>query len=143
MPIAVGIHPYFKLDPNGGETNLLCDASEALQVTPSGAAGKRSPHTVDAKDLNLSDPIYRNLILTGLTKRKAGLKSKENGAVTMMTWSKDSPIQYVVLWRKDEEPFHCIEPWMGLPDAVSNGNGLKTLSKGETLAMYFEISLNE
>lgn len=143
MPVAVGIHPYFKLDPKGGETILLCDAQEALQVTPSGAAGKRSTHANDGKELNLSDPIYRNLILTGLTKRQAGLKAKGNGAVTLMTWSKDSPIQYVVLWRKDEEPFHCIEPWMGLPDAVSNGNGLKTLSKGETLAMYFEISLGE
>jgi galactose mutarotase-like enzyme len=143
MPVAVGIHPYFKLDAGGGDRSLQCDANEALQVTPSGAAGKRSPHTTDCKEFNLSDPIYRNLILTGLTKRQAGFKAKESGEVAMITWSKDSPIQYVVLWRKDDEPFHCIEPWMGLPDAVSNGNGLKTLSKGETLAMHFEISAGE
>jgi galactose mutarotase-like enzyme len=143
MPVAVGIHPYFKLDLSAGEPLLLCDAKEALQVTPSGAAGKISPHIVDGKDLRLADPIYRNLILAGLTKRQAGLKVKGSGRVTMMTWSKESPIQYVVLWRKDEEPFHCIEPWMGLPDAVSNGNGLRTLSKGETLVMQFEISVGE
>lgn len=142
MPVAVGIHPYFKLDSKDGDALLLCDANEALQVTPSGAAGKRSPHAHSGEELKLSEPIYRNLILTGLTAKQAGLKAISTGAVTLLTWSKESPIQYVVLWRKDEEPFHCIEPWMGLPDAVSNGNGLKTLSKGETLAMQFEINIS-
>jgi galactose mutarotase-like enzyme len=140
MPVAVGIHPYFKLEHKDVEAHLVCDAKEALQVTPSGAAGKRSPHTAKGQELSLSNPIYRNLILTGLTMRQAGLKTIPNDTMTMMTWSKDSPIQYVVLWRKDDDPFHCIEPWMGLPDAVSNGNGLKTLSKGETLALHFEIT---
>lgn len=139
MPVACGIHPYLNINPAPDKTGLLCDATEAFQVTASGAAGKRSPHQPTQKVPLLSEPIYKNLILTGMTRKEAGLRNLESGDEIKVSWDKDSPLKYVVLWRKNEEPFHCIEPWMGLPDAVSNGAGLHRLKKGESLKLVFRI----
>lgn len=140
MPVACGIHPYFAINAAPEKTGLLCDATEAFQVTASGAAGKRSPHQPTQKMPMLSEPIYKNLILTGMAKKEAGLRDLDSGDEVKVSWNKDSVIKYVVLWRRNEDPFHCIEPWMGLPDAVSNGSGLRRLNKGETLQLVFRIS---
>jgi galactose mutarotase-like enzyme len=137
MPVAAGIHPYFAIGP--GTTRLVCDAPEAMQVTPAGAAGKRAPHQPAASDPDLAEPLYRNLILTGMKKREAGLYEQSSGRGISIAWDAASPVQYVVLWRKEQQPFHCIEPWMGLPDAVSNGSGLVRLQKGESTGLTFTI----
>ncbi|HMC44953.1 MAG TPA: aldose epimerase, partial [Caballeronia sp.] len=38
--------------------------------------------------------------------------------------------------------FYCIEPWVGLPDAIHNGRGLRWLAPGktETAALRLTVS---
>jgi galactose mutarotase-like enzyme len=38
----------------------------------------------------------------------------------------------VTSWTETERSdFYCVEPWLGLPDAIHNGFGLRWLAPGE------------
>ena len=38
----------------------------------------------------------------------------------------------VTTWsERDDSDFYCVEPWLGLPDAIHNGQGLRWLEPGQ------------
>ena len=42
------------------------------------------------------------------------------------------PWYAVTTWTEaDTSDFYCIEPWIGLPDAIHNGHGLRWLAPGQ------------
>ena len=43
------------------------------------------------------------------------------------------PWYAVTTWtEKPDSDFYCVEPWLGLPDAIHNGLGLRMLAPGAT-----------
>ncbi|WP_186190526.1 aldose epimerase [Burkholderia gladioli] len=53
------------------------------------------------------------------------------------------PWYAVTTWtEKPESDFYCVEPWLGLPDAIHNGLGLRMLAPGatETAALRIRVS---
>lgn len=52
------------------------------------------------------------------------------------------PWYAVTTWtEKPDSDFYCVEPWLGLPDAIHNGLGLRTLAPGatETAALRIRV----
>jgi galactose mutarotase-like enzyme len=48
----------------------------------------------------------------------------------------------IVTWSEsDDEPYYCIEPWMGPPNAVEHGKGLHWVGPGESASFDVEVSL--
>lgn len=147
MPIALGLHPYFRapLTAKGSreECHLEIPATQKLRVTPLGAAGKVQPFPEEAAERAsvLTDPLVGNLILGRLTKPEATLVDDAEGVRIKLSWDDSDLLQYVVLWNKAGEDFHCVEPWMGLPDAVHNGQGCRWLAPGEHLTVRLAVSV--
>jgi galactose mutarotase-like enzyme len=136
MPIALGWHPYFRLASPHAE--VITAARQEMQVTPVGAAGKA--HLADPSPwrASLAEPKTRNLILGDLERGRASLKHGD--ATIQLTAEPTTTWQQWVLWRNNDA-FQCVEPWMGLPDAVNSGAGLKRLAAGERLSVSFEVEL--
>ena len=52
------------------------------------------------------------------------------------------PWYAVTTWtEKPDSDFYCIEPWLGLPDAIHNGLGLRWLEPGQTETAALRISV--
>lgn len=148
MPVAQGLHPYFATPISGGslsQCRVETTASRQYRVTPSGGAGKAVPFPLDAVEAkgSLAEATFANLILGSLATPAARLVDESAGLATEITWTSATAPDcgYVVLWTKPGQGFHCIEPWMGLPDAVSNGQGVRWLAQGEELSQSFSIRL--
>jgi galactose mutarotase-like enzyme len=54
-----------------------------------------------------------------------------------------APWYAVTSWtEKPESDFYCVEPWLGLPDAIHNGLGLRWVEPGETETASLRISVS-
>ena len=54
-----------------------------------------------------------------------------------------APWYAVTSWtEKPESDFYCVEPWLGLPDAIHNGLGLRWIEPGETETASLRISVS-
>ncbi len=48
----------------------------------------------------------------------------------------------IVTWvESDDEPYYCVEPWMGPPNAAEHGKGLHWVGPGESASFEVEVSL--
>lgn len=146
MPLAFGLHPYFRLAPgHRAQCELLTSARERLAVTPSGGAGKAEPWPPGR--VTLDEPDTANVILGKHAEPWIAFTDHVRGRTVRVGWDDPRVMQYAVLWSKREPsgqlaPFHCLEPWMGLPDAVATGAGSQWLAKGESLRVGLEIRLS-
>jgi galactose mutarotase-like enzyme len=151
MPVALGWHPYFRLPlrnaeqtgNRAGKLRLKTTATSQVRVTPAGSAGKTAafPDTGDGDVTDLNNKLLHNLILGDHTDAKATIIDEPNNVAIDLAWSDYS--RYLVLWTQPEQGFHCVEPWMGLPDALNNGEGLAWLEQGASLNYRFSIGLRQ
>jgi galactose mutarotase-like enzyme len=50
----------------------------------------------------------------------------------------------VTTWTEtDQSDFYCVEPWLGLPDAIHNGLGLRWLEPGRSETASLRIRVSE
>ena len=155
MPVALGWHPYFHLplcnsehaaDHGGqhaGKLRLQTTATTQVRVTPAGSAGKTAsfPDTGDGDVTDLNNQLLHNLILGDQTNARATIIDEANNLAVDLAWSDYS--RYLVLWTQPGQGFHCVEPWMGLPDALNNGEGIAWLDQGTSLNYRFSIGLRQ
>lgn len=145
MPLALGIHPFFRapLAPSSSlaHCRLETGARDKIRVTAAGGAGKSSPfpESPDEAAARLTDKLLANLILADHAQPEAALIDADARLALRLRW--ESPLSYLVLWRREGEGFQCVEPWMGLPDAVHNGEGVRWLAAGESVTCRVEIKL--
>ena len=140
MPVALGLHPYFATRNAATCPQLACHALEEIQVLASGAAGKPSP--IDpGRNGRIDQGGIANLILAGHTHPEAKLIFPERAEAVRISWLPAEICRYVVLWSREPEQFFCVEPWMGLPDAVSSGAGVAWIPAGERFGVTMEIAL--
>lgn len=145
MPVSLGLHPYFRM-PLGSQSTiagcrLVSSATTKLRVTPVGGAGKASPYpeTPDERQGLLTNPMLANLILGGMDDSACTLVDGAAGLGIRMSWT--GPVRYLVLWSQVGKGFHCVEPWMGLPDALHNGDGCQWLEPGQSLSLGVRLEL--
>ena len=145
MPVAFGLHPYFRAplgrDSSLADCRLVTSAGAKLRVTPVGGAGKSAPfpETPDERLGRLTDPLFANLILGEQVEAAASLVDGRAGHTVRVAFS--SQFRYLVLWSQMGAGFHCLEPWMGLPDAVHNGDGVVWLAPGQTIEASVTLTL--
>jgi galactose mutarotase-like enzyme len=137
MPVACGWHPYFRLAAFGQEdlsrVKFACEARACLEVTPGGGAGSSSPRDW-SKPISINDPYLGSRIIGDWHEGRCAL-GLERGPRLEMTFGPAPLVSYGVLWVKPERGFACVEPWMGLPDAVHTGMGVRWLRPGERFEM--------
>jgi galactose mutarotase-like enzyme len=140
MPVALGLHPYFTTDGEAATPKLATSAAEEIQVLSSGAAGTASP-LLPGRSGPITQAGLSNLILTRHAVPEAQLVFPSRGEALRIGWQPAERCRYVVLWSREPQRFFCVEPWMGLPDAVSNGAGVEWLPAGASLAVRFTVGL--
>ncbi len=85
------------------------------------------------------------LIFKDLKSRKVALKSKQKGNILTVSY-KD--FQYLGIWGKPNGNYVCIEPWLGIADAVNTNQDFKTkegiiaLSQSETFKAIYTIEID-
>lgn len=139
MPVALGFHPYFKLE-DAKQTSLTLEAKKYYPVTPVGAAGKvASCEDLGPQPWNIQAPLLNSLILSDISGGSiATLQCGQNR--TKMKSGPNAMFQHIVVWTNRPQEFYCVEPWMSLPDAVATPSGCQWLGEGEELKGFLEIS---
>lgn len=140
MPVALGLHPYFTTEGEAAPPALATSAAEEIQVLASGAAGKASP-LLPARNGPVTQPGLSNLILARQAAPEARLVFPSRGEALRVSWQPAERCRYVVLWSREPQRFFCVEPWMGLPDAVTSGAGVEWLPEGQSLSVRFTIGI--
>jgi galactose mutarotase-like enzyme len=144
LPYYAGHHFYFALPhamradttlelPNTAQRRQLADGSISAAVP-----GQRRYTLDDAGILDrfhcleaVPDAPVR-LLCSGLGRR-VDIDLQRPGSI---------PWYAVTTWTEaDASDFYCIEPWLGLPDAIHNGSGLRWLAPGvsETAALRIVV----
>ena len=141
MPVAIGWHPYFAI--NTSKQLLSIPAKTVVAVTAQGGAGKPQP----AKDFlgeapwALPKKELQSLILSDLRPDEPVKISSASGADLHMTSGPSEIMKHIVTWTNEPTEFHCVEPWMSLPDAVSTPSGCQWLRTGESLQVWLKLSI--
>lgn len=144
MPLALGWHPYFhtgigsKVKATGFELGtIILEGGKRHFVTEQGLAAIGVPMPDEIKRMEQSS--WRNTICSAVPTNQVVMNFKHT-APLHMSWGPPADFQHLVLW-SDQPAFYCAEPWMGLPNAIENGQGLKTLAGHESWQFWLEIRL--
>lgn len=145
MPWYAGHHFYFALPhAQRAQTTLDFPPSELRHQLPDGSI---SAATAGAAQYRLSDAsiVDRFHVLTP-TPPAAPVRLLAPGlgrAITIDLNRPDSlPWYAVTTWTEAaDSDFYCVEPWLGLPDAIHNGLGLRWLAPGATETATLRIGV--
>lgn len=137
MPVALGLHPYFRTGVQDALMLSMNSSHGFHVVTPSGAAGRYS--SIDefpAMPLKVEDhPLLKSLIFTKFTRAESLLRVSEGLSVKIVETSQTPHFNHMVVWSNDLNAFYCVEPWMSLPDGIQTPSGAVWLKKGERCSM--------
>jgi galactose mutarotase-like enzyme len=135
LPYYAGHHFYFDL-PHAArkESSVEFPRTELRHQLPDGSI---SEPVTGAPHYRLDDPgiVDRFHCFTGPSEHPVRLVMPTLGrSVSFELHQPDSvPWYAVTTWTEsDTSDFYCVEPWIGLPDAIHNGRGLRWLAPGKT-----------
>ncbi len=105
-----------------------------------------TPYLKYNKTLPLHSEMFAKdaLIFKNLKSKEISLKSNNHSIALKMDISE---FEYLGLWAKPNAPFVCIEPWLGISDAVitsqdfTQKEGIQRLEAGETKVISYEIKI--
>jgi galactose mutarotase-like enzyme len=133
LPYYAGHHFYFAIphgERAGWRLHLPCAAWG--RQSPDGSIQRETP---TAELLSLADPALIDRFQIGPREARVELRHKATGrALGLDLRPPDSlPWYAVTTWSQTpESDFYCIEPWLGLPNAIHHGEGLRWVGAGET-----------
>ena len=141
MPVAIGWHPYFAL--GSSSQTLSIPAETVIAVTPQGGAGKPMPASEFLGDApwTLPKKELQSLILSNLRANEPVSLTSAAGSELRLTSGPPEVMKHVVTWTNEPTEFHCVEPWMSLPDAVSMPSGCQWLKAGSSLQAWLKITV--
>ncbi|MGM9636734.1 MAG: hypothetical protein ACI3YK_01975 [Eubacteriales bacterium] len=149
LPFSLGAHPGFVLDGFGDYRLTFASPCEpiSLEITEAGLLGKgRTPCPTDGNHtLTLSPDRLGTcgLFLQDVTRE--AVLWRQGGRHKIQLFFED--FATLGIWRPDEAPFVCLEPWNGLPAPdgtetdLSDKPGVLRLAAGESRRMGFEIGI--
>jgi galactose mutarotase-like enzyme len=123
------------------------ESDETWLVSKEGLIENESiPFLKNAKTLPLHPELFAKdaLIFKHLKSNTIALKSKNHSIELNMDISE---FEYLGLWAKPNAPFVCIEPWLGISDAVTTNQdftqkeGIQRLGGGEKKVISFKINI--
>jgi galactose mutarotase-like enzyme len=138
MPVAVGWHPYLSLSNISNSIDIA--ASVNYPVTLQGDAGKPINQTdyLGSGPWSLPKNEIQSLIFSELTHAPSVLK-RHNQPNLLISSGPPEIMNHLVTWTNLPSKFHCIEPWMSLPNAIAAPTGCQWLEAGQSLDVWFKI----
>jgi len=147
LPWYAGHHFYFAL-PHGqrAETTLDMPASTRLHQLPDGSI---SAAEAGEAQYRLDDPrIIDRFHVLDPAPPATPVRMTAPGLGRRVTIELDRPGSLpwyaVTTWTEAaDSDFYCIEPWLGLPDAIHNGRGLRWVAAGASETAALRIRVDE
>jgi len=131
LPYYAGHHFYFALphDQRGEWTLHLPCESWGRQSADGAIAREKAV----AADLNLGDSTIIDRFQIEPKTSTLRLSHAANGRKLAFELASATPWYAVTTWTQaPESDFFCIEPWLGLPNAIHHGEGLRQVAPGAT-----------
>ncbi|MFM0129829.1 aldose epimerase family protein [Paraburkholderia sediminicola] len=146
LPYYAGHHFYFTLPhAQRAETSLELPPTERCYQQSDGSISAAEPgaarYTLD--EARILDRFH---CLVGAPDQPVRLVAPGlNRLITIDLQRPDSvPWYAVTTWTEAaDSDFYCVEPWLGLPDAIHNGMGLRWLEPGQTETAALRISVSK
>lgn len=146
LPYYAGHHFYFAL-PHAlrGETTLELPPTERRRQLEDGSI---CAPEVGAPRYTLDDPRIHDRFhcLQGVPNAPVRFESPSLRRRIEISLDRpgSAPWYAVTTWTEtDTSDFYCVEPWLGLPDAIHNGLGLRWLEAGGTETASLRIVVSE
>jgi len=131
LPYYAGHHFYFALPhTERADWTLHLPCAAWGRQSPDGAIVREEARETDLR-LDDSAPIDRFQI--GPKESKVTLQNAKTGRqlVFELDHAGSVPWYAVTTWtEKADSDFYCVEPWLGLPNAIHHGEGLRQLAPG-------------
>ena len=133
LPSYAGHHFYLALphEERGDWTlHLPCEAWG--RQSADGEIVREKP---SATDLKLSDPNIIDRFQITPKESTVTLQHEGNGRRLVFELAHNGTVPWyaVTTWTEaPESDFYCIEPWLGLPNAIHHGEGLRRIEPGKT-----------
>ncbi|WP_293854984.1 aldose 1-epimerase family protein [uncultured Alsobacter sp.] len=154
MPYAIGFHPGFRLPLGGGPDSPLAvvfDAEEEKTVPVIAPGGLFSPERraipLDGRRLPLDAGTFATQSLCFVDARSRGLVLTPAQGRALRFDFEDLPT--IVLWRRPEAPFLCVEGWTGRGDPVGFAGdlfekpGMRVLEPGQSTSHRMTVRIVE
>lgn len=146
IPWAAGHHFYFTMPWIGGTSwshyQLHLNARKSTYFSKE---GKLHPEKLEKGPIDFDDSRLSDRIHFELRDRRLHFGPKSGEEPVFITIGEDKlPPKHtaVVTWSASEnEPYYCVEPWMGLPNAPEHGKGLHWVEPGQQQTFAVEVSL--
>jgi galactose mutarotase-like enzyme len=132
MPYYAGHHFYFSLPHGARDSTLLHLPPNQLQSL--GGDGVLAPANTGETTYRLSDPRLQDRFHVLKRGGDVRLVAPEFGReITLGLQSPGGPDWYAIgTWaERPDVDYYCIEPWLGAPNAIHHGRGLRWLAPGQ------------
>ena len=146
LPWYAGHHFYFALPhEQRAQTTLELPPTVSRRQLPDGSI---SPAVAGEAQYLLNDPdIVDRFHVLDPTPPASAARMIAPGLGRVVTIELDRPASMpwycVTTWTEaDDSDFYCIEPWLGLPDAIHNGLGLHWLAPGASARADLRIRVD-
>jgi galactose mutarotase-like enzyme len=134
LPWYAGFHPYFLTPPPGQgkeDVRLQFQPVRRLRYNErlTGIVGEGP---LPAMPLRIGDPGVNETLYELGAEREVRLLFPDGMVVHLATGGTDNPglFPYLQLYTLPDEPFVCVEPWMGTPNALNRPGASRTLAPG-------------
>jgi len=141
MPFYAGFHPYFftKLEQ---KENILFNAAPTYSIQYNEKCNdvigtKISPEL----PLPITSPILTDLLMRVNKNKEAELIFPNNYKINISSSNTEIDFPYIQLYTLNDEPFFCVEPWMGAPNTLNSLTGSKWINADETKSVQMIIKI--
>jgi galactose mutarotase-like enzyme len=143
MPFSAGFHPYFLTPPartrEGLTVEVAASRRRCYDATYTAFAGEAPPA---AAPISLEDPLFSDAVHQVAGACRARVRWPDGFAVDVSGGGVEEPhfFPYLQCYATADDPFVCVEPWTGVPNALNTGDGLRWLAPGEVARAWFEVA---
>lgn len=125
MYYSIGAHPAFCVDANFDEFSLVFDEEKELETYKLDKdlfSGKTEKVALRGKKLPLNYNLFAKDALVFKNSVTQSLTLIKNNNPVLKVEFSDFP--YLGIWTKENAPFLCIEPWLGIADNIDSSGDL-------------------
>ncbi|MBN2689890.1 MAG: aldose epimerase [Gammaproteobacteria bacterium] len=142
-----GFHPYF-LTPNPNEgkedVRLNFNAKKMLRYNDAltDIIGERQKFAVP---VSITDPNINEQLAMVADDNTTTLTYPNDLVLSMRAWGESDTYMfpYLQIYTKADQPFICLEPWMGHPNGFNTACGYRIIESGKTDTAYLSISVGK
>jgi galactose mutarotase-like enzyme len=143
MPYYAGFHPYFLTPkPHHGKEKVMLDYKPKRRF----CYNEKLADLVGEQPLfdlpvSIADPNINEQLVELSEDKKTSLAFPDGFKINMEVIGLEDPdlFNYVQLYTQETQPFICIEPWMGFPNAMNTVSGVKWLMPGKSANAFLKL----